>query len=127
LSAERFDVIVVGAGSAGCALAARLSGEPSRSVLVLEAGVSAPTPEALSESKLLRGDLRQMTWDAPELAALEDHGWSYEGLVSRGGERKLAVMRGDDPQQSRELRRLERPALELHLRPRLVPRDRERP
>ena len=35
---ERFDVIVVGGGTAGCVLAARLSEEPERTVCLVEAG-----------------------------------------------------------------------------------------
>lgn len=40
MGADRFDYVIVGGGSAGCALANRLSADPGTSVLVLEAGRS---------------------------------------------------------------------------------------
>ena len=41
----KYDVVIVGAGSAGCVLAARLTDDPNRSVLLLESGPDYPTFE----------------------------------------------------------------------------------
>ena len=83
MSADRFDYIVVGAGSAGCVLASRLSENPAIRVLLLEAGGSDRRWDVkipLAVSKL---------WPNPDLT----WGFLSEPEPELGG-RQLPVARG---------------------------------
>jgi choline dehydrogenase len=61
--AGEFDVVVVGAGSAGCALAARLSEDPTLRVLLLEAGGSDDVLEVQIPAGLYKTWRTRLDWN----------------------------------------------------------------
>jgi len=84
--AQQYDVIVVGAGSAGAVIAARLSEAAGRRILLIEAGPDYPSLSSLPD-KLKRGHIT-----AADILP-SDHDWKFIGRATPEAEPML-VPRG---------------------------------
>jgi choline dehydrogenase len=80
---SEYDVLVVGAGSAGAVLASRLSEDPARRVAVLEAGPVYDSFDKFPSSLLDPSDMSNAVPGSP-------HNWSMTGQMRPGVQRPIA-------------------------------------
>ena len=83
----RYDVVIVGGGSAGCTLATRLSEDPNRSILLLEAGPDYTTLEQTPDE--LKLGHRQEASDSGS-----QFNWAYKGQGTKEQTVPMQVARG---------------------------------